>query len=104
MQSERVSVSRIVARTNLVRPPEPPAGHLVPRQAERAVYIGHTEILRKPVFWKPEELINYHVIVLGSSGSGKTCFVRTLTLRAALSFGANVLVFDVRLESVPKWD
>jgi DNA helicase HerA-like ATPase len=101
MQKERVTVSRVVARTNLVKPPEPPARYLVPREDGIAVYIGHTEILRKPVFWRPEDLINYHMVVLGSSGSGKTCFVRTLTLRAAMSFGANVLVFDVSGEYAP---
>lgn len=85
----------------MVRPPEPLARHLVPKQDGRAAYIGHTEILRKPVFWKPEELINYHMVVLGSSGSGKTYFVRTLTLRSTLSFGANVLVFDITGEYAP---
>ena len=97
-----VSVSKIVARTNLVRPPEPPARYIVPgSEGEKACYLGHTDLLRKPVFWRPEQHINYHIAVVGSSGAGKTYLIRTLGLRAALTFNANVLVLDISGEYAP---
>ncbi len=77
-----------------MKPPEPKSSHLIPEHDERAVFLGKTDIIGKPVFWRPERQVNPHITVLGGSGFGKTTAIEALTTRANIVFGANVLVLD----------
>ncbi len=99
---QRVRVSDIVSRTVLVKPPEPRAALLVPDalSGERAVYLGETEILRKPVFWRPEKLANIHIAIFGTTGFGKSTTIKAITTRMVMDFGVNVLILDFAGEYV----
>jgi hypothetical protein len=58
------------------------------------VYVGRTKFLRVPFFWNPEKLVNPHICVLGTTGSGKSYFVKTFITRARLVGGSCAIILD----------
>ena len=97
---QRIKVSELVTRTLLIKPSEPRSKSLIPEAGEKAIYLGHTDILRKPVFWRPEKLVNPHITILGGTGFGKSTTIETLISRASIEFNSNILVMDFTGEYV----
>ena len=57
-------------------------------------YIGNTEIYRIPFRLDYKRLMNPHMCVIGTSGSGKSYFIKSLLLRYSLQFGHSSLILD----------
>lgn len=98
--TQEVRISDVATRTPLIKPMEPRGETLVPVYGEKGIYVGKTRILKKPVFWRIEKLVNCHLVVLGGSGYGKTTTIETISTRASMEFGANVVVLDFNAEYV----
>ena len=91
--SQRVLSGQMAARDFLFRPPEPSPEMLLSRPSE-SVYVGRTKYLRVPFFWNSKKLLNPHLCVVGTTGSGKSYFVKTFITRAALTLGTSALILD----------
>ncbi|MGC8648748.1 MAG: ATP-binding protein [Candidatus Micrarchaeia archaeon] len=53
----------------------------------KGIYIGKTKLYNLPFFLDPDELMNPHIAVIGTTGSGKSYFLKNYILR---SFNANI--------------
>lgn len=60
----------------------------------KGIYIGRTSIYKMPFLFDADAMLNPHVSVIGTSGSGKTFMLKALIVRSALHLGCNVLVLD----------
>ncbi|MGI0134707.1 MAG: ATP-binding protein [Candidatus Micrarchaeaceae archaeon] len=58
------------------------------------VYLGRTSVYRTPFMLDTELMVNPHISVIGTSGSGKTFLLKALITRMALHLGHNVLILD----------
>lgn len=65
-----------------------------PTELPFGVYIGSTEIYRMPFMLDFKRLTNPHMCIIGTSGSGKSFFVKSLLLRYSLQFGYSLIIFD----------
>ena len=59
-----------------------------------SIYLGRTKYLGVPFFWNSRKLLNPHICVVGTTGSGKSYFVKTFITRASLALGASALILD----------
>lgn len=75
-------------------PSEPPADVICDPQG--GIFVGFTKLWNRPFFWNPRVLVNPHMIVFGTSGSGKTTFIRTILSRAQafLNPPPNAIIID----------
>jgi hypothetical protein len=64
------------------------------RITDTGAYIGKTSIYRTPVFLDNGLFINPHILVAGTSGSGKTFFLKSLLARSFGNTAENVLIID----------
>lgn len=83
----------IARRSIIVSPPEPPAEYLM-ADPKNSIYIGRTDIFNVPFHWTYSRLINPHICITGVTGSGKSYFIKTFLLRAALVWNANAVIID----------
>jgi|Deesub1362B_J571_1020462.scaffolds.fasta_scaffold01109_2 DNA helicase HerA-like ATPase len=85
----------IARRVPWVRLPDPDASLILPEGiGTLAVYIGSTEVMKRPVFWMPMEAMNPHMLVVGSTGAGKSTFVKTVVVRMGKEGVRNILIID----------
>jgi DNA helicase HerA-like ATPase len=94
MKFDRVYSMDLAARCFLLRVPEPPADALMPEEGERGVYLGKTDILHNNLYWVPERLVNRNLLILGTSGAGKSTVIKTLLVRAGMEYGLNAVIID----------
>jgi energy-coupling factor transporter ATP-binding protein EcfA2 len=94
MKFERVYSMDLACRCFLTRVPEPPADALMPKEGEKGVYLGKTDILKNNFFWIPERLVNRNLLILGTSGAGKSTVIKTLLIRAGMEYGLNAVIVD----------
>ena len=90
----------LAGRCLINKPPSPSASSILPdrRKEEKAVFLGFTEVMRKPVYWIFDRLKNAHIVVVGIPGSGKSTLIKTLLVRASKEFGANAVIIDFSAE------
>jgi len=93
LSSQQVLSGQMAARNFLFRPPEPSPEILISPPSE-SVYVGRTKYLNVPFFWNSKKLLNPHMCVVGTTGSGKSYFVKTFITRASLALGTSVLILD----------
>jgi DNA helicase HerA-like ATPase len=94
LRIRRVYSRDIAARCLLARLPEPPARAIKPSLEEKGVYLGKTDILRNNLYWIPGRLVNKNLLILGTSGAGKSTVIKTLLVRAAMEYGLNAVIVD----------
>ncbi|MDE1868435.1 MAG: DUF87 domain-containing protein [Candidatus Micrarchaeota archaeon] len=58
------------------------------------IYIGRTSVYKMPFILDTDEMMNPHISVIGTSGSGKTYLLKAIIARSAIHLGANVLMLD----------
>lgn len=75
-------------------PSEPPADVIC--DPVGGIFVGFTKYWKRPFFWNPRKIVNPHIIAFGTSGSGKTTFIRTLISRAQVLLDPppNALIID----------
>lgn len=61
---------------------------------ESGVYIGKTNIYKRPFFLETGDLLNPHIIAVGMTGSGKTYFLKSYIIRSRLVKEASVFIID----------
>ncbi len=66
-----VANTTIAKRNIIVSPPEPPAEYLM-GDPTNSIYIGRTEIFNVPFHWTFQRLVNPHIAIVGTTGSGKS--------------------------------
>jgi intein/homing endonuclease len=88
-----VANTTIAKRNVIVSPPEPPAEYLM-ADPTNSIYIGRTEIFNVPFHWTYQRLVNPHLAIVGTSGSGKSYLIKTFLLRASLVWNANAIIID----------
>ena len=86
-----IPVGSLVARVPLFEPSEP---QNFPEGFEEAVYIGKTQKYREPVFYVKKDLINPHIAILGTSGSGKTNLMLNLIMKFSSTAGKRIIIID----------
>lgn len=65
-----------------------------PDTGKTGIYIGKTAIYRNPFMLDTKENINPHIAIIGMTGSGKTYFVKSMVMRAALYDNYKILIVD----------
>jgi hypothetical protein len=93
LYSQHVLSGQMAKRDFLFRPPEPSPDMLLSLPSE-SVYVGRTKYLRVPFFWNSRKLINPHICVVGTTGAGKSYFVKTFITRARLALGVSSIILD----------
>ncbi len=86
-----IPVGSLVAKIPFFEPSEP---QNFPEDLEEAVYIGKTQKYREPVFYARKNLINPHIAILGTSGSGKTNLMLNLIMKFSSIAGKCIIIMD----------
>jgi len=60
----------------------------------KGIYIGKTRLYHTPFFFDSEELMNPHIAVVGTTGSGKSYFLKNYILRSFNADIKNILIID----------
>ena len=58
------------------------------------VYIGKTQIYKRPFFLDTSALLNPHLTAIGMTGSGKTYFLKSYIIRNRLLKGSDIFIID----------
>ena len=65
-----------------------------PSYSPNGIYIGKTQVYKIPFFLDGDSLINPHVSVIGTTGSGKTYLVKSMITKLRMERGFDVLIID----------
>ncbi len=86
-----IPVGLLVTKVPFFEPSEP---QNFPEELEETVYIGKTQKYREPVFYARKNLINPHIAILGTSGSGKTNLMLNLIMKFSTIAGKRIVIID----------
>ncbi len=86
-----IPVGSLVSKIPFFEPSEPQNSL---EELEEAVYIGKTQKYRDPVFYVRKSLINPHIAILGTSGSGKTNLMLNLIMKFSSIAGKRIIILD----------
>jgi hypothetical protein len=86
-----IPVGLLVNKIPFFEPSEP---QNFPEELEEAVYIGKTQKYHEPVFYVIKNLINPHIAILGTSGSGKTNLMLNLIMKFSYIAGKHIIIID----------
>ena len=65
-----------------------------PGTRPNGVYMGKTKVYKLPFFLDGDVLINPHVSVIGTTGSGKTYLVKSMITKLRMEKGFDILIID----------
>ncbi len=63
-------------------------------RSSNGIYIGKTQVYKRPFFLDTGTLLNPHLIAIGMTGSGKTYFLKSYIIRNRLVGGSSIFIID----------
>ncbi len=69
-----------------------------PMPDENGIYIGKTLLYKLPFFLDLDSLVNPHISIIGTTGSGKTFLAKSIIARAHFSLSEGILILDWNAE------